>query len=251
MAPELASSKAQAKIDPARQYGVQWYNRQKVRIETVSEPDGDGARRYKKRRTFVWRPREEWVAVPVPASLDRDLVERARAMAAANRGSERKYLARAWELRGLVRCSCGLKMATQTTSAKASRPYYYGCNRSKDYGTDACSRKAVPAQKGKHLVWGFVFGLLKDPERVRAGMEALIDRERETGIRRPAKEAAGWAEKLHECDRLRSAYQDQQAAGLMTLGEELGSKLKRWRKRAGWHGPNLRPYRPGRRARRS
>ncbi len=223
---ELASPETLTRIDPARQYGVQWYNRQKVRIETVSEPDGEGARRYKKRRTFVWRPREEWVAVPVPASLDRDLVERARAMAAANRGSERKYLAREWELRGLVRCSCGLKMATQTTSAKASRPYYYyRCNRSKDYGTDACSRKAVPAQKVERLVWEFVFGLLKDPERVRAGMEALIDRERETGIRRPAEEAAGWAEKLDECDRLRSAYQDQQAAGLMTLGE-LGSKLE-------------------------
>ena len=225
---ELASPETLARIDPSRQYGVQWYNRQKVRSETVSEPDGEGARRYKKRRTFVWRPREEWVAVPVPASLDRDLVERARAMAAANRGSERKHLARKWELRGLVRCSCGLKMATQTTRANASRgrrPYhYYRCNRSKDYGTDACSRKAVPAQKVEHLVWGFVSGLLKDPERVRAGMEALIDRERETGIRRPAEEAAGWAEKLDECDRLRGAYQDQQAAGLMTL-EELGSKL--------------------------
>jgi hypothetical protein len=33
------------------------------------------------------------------------------------------------------------------------------------------------------------------------------------------------AEKVAECDRKRSAYQDQQAAGLMTL-EELGSKLR-------------------------
>jgi len=174
-----------------------------------------------------------------------------RVMAAANRGSERKYLAREWELRGLVRCSCGLKMATQTTSAKASRPYYYRCNRSDDYGTDACSRKAVPAQKVEHMVWGFVFVLLKEPERVRGGMEGLIDRERETGIRRPAEEAVGWAEKLDECDRLRGAYQDQQTVGLMTL-RGFGSKLERaWKKRAGWHGPNLRPYRSGWRARRS
>ena len=34
-----------------------------------------------------------------------------------------------------------------------------------------------------------------------------------------------WLKKLEDCDRLRSAYQDQQAAGFMTL-EELGSKLK-------------------------
>jgi hypothetical protein len=34
-----------------------------------------------------------------------------------------------------------------------------------------------------------------------------------------------WAEKAAECARLRGAYQDQQAAGLMTLAE-LGSKLE-------------------------
>jgi hypothetical protein len=75
------------------------------------------------------------------------------------------------------------------------------------------------------VVWDFVSGLLKDPERIRAGMNALIDREQEAGCRDMAEEAAAWAKKMEECDRLRSAYQDQQAAGLMTL-EELGSKLK-------------------------
>jgi site-specific DNA recombinase len=224
----LASLEALARLDPAKQYGVQWYNRQKVKIETVSEPDGEGGRRYRKRRVSVWRPREEWVAVPVPAYLDRDLVERARTMAAANRGAERKYLTREWELRGLLRCSCGLKMVTQTTRANASRGcrpyYYYRCNRNKDYGSGACPRKGIPAKSVEPLVWAFVSGLLEDPERIKAGMAALIDRERGVGARRPAEEAATWAGKLEECDRLRSAYQDQQAAGLMTL-EELGSKL--------------------------
>jgi hypothetical protein len=56
-------------------------------------------------------------------------------------------------------------------------------------------------------------------------MEALINREREAGVRHPAEEAAMWAERLEEGDRLRGAYQDQQAMGLMTL-EELGSRLK-------------------------
>jgi hypothetical protein len=60
---------------------------------------------------------------------------------------------------------------------------------------------------------------------IRAGMDALIDEERETGCRGSAEEAAGWARKIEECDHLRGAYQDQQAAGFMTL-EELGSKLK-------------------------
>ena len=225
----LVSPQALARLDPGKEYGVQWYNRQKVSVETVSVPDGEGGRRYKKRRTSVWRPEEEWVAVPIPAYLDRDLVERARAMAEANRGAGGKPTTREWELRGLMRCSCGLKMATQTTRADASRGccsyHYYRCNRSKDYGPGACPRRGIPVKTVEPLVWEFVSGLLKDPERVRAGMEELIGREREADARRPGgEEAAAWAEKLGECDRLRSAYQDQQALGLMTI-EELGSKL--------------------------
>ena len=225
---ELASAETLARIDPANEYGIQWYNRQRVRLEPVSEPDGKGGRRYRKRRISVWRPKEEWVAVPVPAYLDRDLVERARGMTAANRGVERTHLAREWELRGLLRCSCGLKMGTQTTRADASRgrrPYhYYRCSRNRDYGSGACPRKGIPVKAVEPLVWEFVSGLLEDSERIRVGMAALIDREREFDMRRPAEELATWAEKLEDCDRLRSAYQDQQAAGLMTL-EELGSKL--------------------------
>jgi hypothetical protein len=56
-------------------------------------------------------------------------------------------------------------------------------------------------------------------------MERIIDAEAAMGRGDPERESEAWAEKLEECARLRSAYQQQQAAGLMTL-EELGSMLK-------------------------
>lgn len=56
-------------------------------------------------------------------------------------------------------------------------------------------------------------------------MDLLIAQEREGRHSDPEREAAVWAEKVAECVRLRSAYQDQQADGLMTLAE-LGSKLE-------------------------
>jgi hypothetical protein len=56
-------------------------------------------------------------------------------------------------------------------------------------------------------------------------MEALIKRERESEPRNLDREAKVWTKKLAEYTRLRSAYQDQQAAGLMTL-QELGAKLE-------------------------
>jgi flagellar motility protein MotE (MotC chaperone) len=88
-----------------------------------------------------------------------------------------------------------------------------------------CRQRSLRAAEVEEAVWEFVSGLLKDPEWVRAGMEALIERERAAASRLPAQEAAAWVKKLEECNRLRRAYQDQQAAGLMTL-EELASRLK-------------------------
>ena len=54
-------------------------------------------------------------------------------------------------------------------------------------------------------------------------MTTLIEQELASHSRDTSQEAAAWAKKLEECDRLRSAYQDQQAAGLMSL-EELATK---------------------------
>ncbi len=45
--PEVAAT-----LDANKEYGVQWYNRQRVTERTVSEPDGNGRRSYRKRRTF-------------------------------------------------------------------------------------------------------------------------------------------------------------------------------------------------------
>ena len=73
-------------------------------------------------------------------------------------------------------------------------------------------------------MWDLVSGLLKDPERLRAGLEKLVEEERRSVRGNPHKEVEVWANKLSEVDRKRSAYQDQQAEGLITL-EELRTKL--------------------------
>ncbi len=216
-----------ARLDPKGEYGIQWFNRRKVTRETYSEPDGEGGRRYKTRRSVSWRPKEEWIAVPVPAWLPRELVDQARSMMAVNKGSERKRLAREWELRGLMRCSCGVSMVTHHTNPAPERIYhYYSCRSRRELrNMGPCRQRSIQAKEVEPLVWEFVSNLLKDPERIRVGMNALIDRESEAGCRDSGEQAAAWTKKLEECDRLRAAYQDQQAAGLMTL-EELASKIK-------------------------
>jgi hypothetical protein len=60
---ELVASEVAARLDESKAYGVQWYNRDKAVTRSVSEPDGNGGRRYRKRKTLVRRPREEWLAI--------------------------------------------------------------------------------------------------------------------------------------------------------------------------------------------
>jgi len=226
---ELVAPEVAARLDESKAYGVQWYNRDKAVTRTVSEPGGNGGRRYRKRQTLVRRPREEWLAIPVPASerLPRDLVDLARATMDATKGSERKYLARSWELRGVLRCGCGSKIQTKTSRPEGRGPYhYYICRQRVELrGMCSCTQKAIRALDAEEAIWGFVSRLLKDPERIRLGMERLIDEERAAVNRGdPQSTAKAWADKATECVRLRAAYQDQQAANLMTL-EELGKKL--------------------------
>src|SRR5215213_10261949 len=223
----LVTPEVAARLDPAKEYGIQWFNRKKVSVHTVTEPDGNGGRRYRKRNYVKLRPREEWIAVPVPSYLPSIVVDRARSALENSKGYERKGLTRGWELRGLVRCPCGSGMGTLTSRSKGGPSYhYYTCVRRRKLGKICtCTQKSLVAIDAESTVWGFISDLLQDPEKISAGMETLIEQERATGPQDTAKEAKAWKQKIAECVHKRSAYQDQQAAELMTL-EELGSKLQ-------------------------
>jgi hypothetical protein len=221
---DLVSAEVAARLDPTREYGIRWWNRISQKTRQVSESDGNGQRRYRRRTATTRREREEWVAVPVPAYLPRSLVEQARVLIAAHRPPQRKQLARQWELRGLIRCGCGVLMGTHTTTANDKPYHYYKCFRRSDYKRGICEQKSLRAERAEAALWSFVSELLKDPERIRAAMNRLIEEERNTRRGDPEREARAWVDEIAKCARLRSAYQDQQAAGLMTI-EELRSKL--------------------------
>ena len=125
----------------------------------------------------------------------------------------------------MMRCGCSRKMGTRTAESSGRHFHYYVCKRSPAARkVGECAQRCVRATRVEDAVWRFVSELLKDPDRIQAGIEELIEREREAGRSDPDGEVGLWKERIAECSRLRSAYQDQQAAGLMTL-EELASKL--------------------------
>ena len=117
---ELVAPEVAARLDPTKTYGIWWYNRRNVKKKPRSKPDGKGGRTYGAKTSVRTREREDWIAVPVPAFLPRDLVDRARFMVSSRKGNERKHRSREWELKNLVRCSCGQNMSAHT--AHANRP---------------------------------------------------------------------------------------------------------------------------------
>ena len=225
VAPDVA-----ARLVPERAYGLWWFNRLGHKVRQISEPSGDG-RRYRKTHEWYQKPKEEWIAVPVSDSgIPRELVEAARAAIEGNRVPARAGR-RFWELTGrIARCGeCGWTMcATHATTTKRGRTYasdYYRCSNRDRHGLEACANSHKPrADKLEPEVWAFVSNLLKSPDLLRAGLEKLIEDERKAARGNPTREAEMWAKKLSEAERKRSAYQDQQAEGLITL-DELRTKL--------------------------
>lgn len=115
-------------------------------------------------------------------------------------------------------------MRTHTSKSGEKLYHYYKCCCRSDYKRGTCRQKCLRAEAVEETVWSFVSSLLQDPEKIRTGMNALIEQERSADSRNVDKELVVWAKKVEECVHLRSAYQNQQASGLMTL-EELGANL--------------------------
>jgi site-specific DNA recombinase len=226
----LVSPEVAAKLHPEKRYGIWWYNRRRKTQKAVVQVGGNGQREYKRRQGITYKPREEWIAVPVPdALLPREWVDAARKAIEGNRrpsSAGRRF----WELSGgILYCGvCGWRMCTHFVSVgknKKRRYSYYVCSRVMRHGKEACSQRGLRAEVVETQVWEFVSGLLKDAERLHAGLDAMIEQER-NGIRGdPEGEAKAWLDELADAERMRAGYQKLAAKGLMTL-DELGERLE-------------------------
>ena len=226
----LVSPQLAARLDPSRLYGVWWYNRRHAHRARVLEENPDGERRYVTRTRYADKPREEWIAVPVPdAGVPEEVVERARDALQDNEKSSSAGR-RFWELSGgIFRCAeCGRALVAVTT-LKGSKGYrrrmfYYACATRRQRGKYACSFSgSMNAQKAETAVWNAVSALLSDPETLRRDLELMIEREKEVRGD-PEPKAQAWAATLSEAERRREKYQEMYTADAMTLAE-LRSKL--------------------------
>jgi site-specific DNA recombinase len=223
----LVTPEVAARLDPDRRYGIWWFNRERWTSKQVSEASGSG-RAYRRKVKTVPKPKEEWIAVPVPASgVPREVVDAARETVLRNSANSNGG-DRFWELSGgSLRCAaCGRRMRTCVTRKKLNKRYfYYACSKRRE-DRDACpNRKSYRAEALEDAVRRAVANLLAHPEEVRGAFEARIRGERTGGGGERDWQARACAERLAELDGMRSSYQEMTAKGLMAL-DELGARLE-------------------------
>src|SRR5215217_8233689 len=223
------SAAVAAGLDPDENYGIWWFNRRRTRRTQISELGPNGERTYRRRGQYVQRPKEEWVAVTVPDSgIPREWVDAARETLRGN-SVPSSAGRRVWELSGgIAKCSeCGRNMMIHSVFAARAkgRRFYYRCRTRNRDGAEGCShRKCHRADEVEPRVWALISGLLKDPERLKTGLQEMIEQER-AGLRGdPDQEAKAWLEKLAEVDQERRGYLRLAAKGHMS-DEELGTLL--------------------------
>jgi hypothetical protein len=114
-----------------------------------------------------------------------------------------------------------------TLDSRNGRRYcYYRCPKRGRHGVrKVCiNGKHHRAAEAEAAVWDLISRLLKHPERLRRGLDEMIEQER-AGMRgNPDQEAASWMEKLSEVEQERRGYLRLAAKGHMT-DEELDEAL--------------------------
>ncbi len=102
--------------------------------------------------------------------------------------------------------------------------HYYRCPAHNQHLEDCPQEKNIRADEIETAVWDLVSSLLMDRERIAAGLDEMIDREREELRGDPDQQVKAWADKLAGVDMKRAKFQDMAAEGLITF-DELRTKL--------------------------
>jgi site-specific DNA recombinase len=214
------------KLDPDKRCGVWWYGRKRHHQHYGSELGLDGQKRYHKGSRVEDLPREQWVAIPIPdCGIPPELVDTARtARSEYRKPASTGYF---WQLSGgVMRCgSCGRAMSGVTGPPRkdGTRPRHYRCYHRVRNGHEACpNAKHHRAERIEAEAWEKLSALLKDPERLRIGVERMIEEKRAALRGDPTRELQHWHGELEKIERMRSGYLDQQAEGIISMSELKG-----------------------------
>jgi site-specific DNA recombinase len=178
------------------------------------------------------RPREEWIAIPVPALVESDQFALAQERLQLNLRCAARRTKEPTLLQGLVVCQqCGYAYYRTSTRTARGKLYYYRCLGSDDYRWEhgrVCQNAPVRQDYLDTLVWEHVMALLKEPALIHQEIDRRqrIIREGHPTARQRDRIVAELTRVQRARSRLIEAYQE----GFMDLAE-LRQRMPRVRQR--------------------
>lgn len=155
----------------------------------MQKPDKDGLS-LRTVKCKVERPREEWIHIPVPSIVSRELWEAANRLLARNQKTARRNGNMPYLLTGLVRCAhCGWKYVGNThRPGKRAKPHWkpYRGYRCPHYSTRPkylsehveCENSQIPCHVLDTAVWNVVCAALLEPAMLIEALDSDATSER-------------------------------------------------------------------------
>ena len=178
------------------------------------------------------RPREQWIAIAVPAIVSPESFALAQERLQQNKIFASRHTKEPTLLQGMLICKvCGYAYYRISARTSARKLYYYRCAGSDDWRYPqgrVCTNRAVRQDYLDGVVWREVIELLENPDLVSKEMERRVRDLKESNPGRVRKEAVSKeiARVQKGMDRLLDAYQE----GLLAL-EELRRRMPELNKR--------------------
>jgi site-specific DNA recombinase len=177
------------------------------------------------------KPRDEWIALTVPAILDESTFQRVRATLTARSPKliAPRFVTSPVLLGGIAVCaSCGKAMTLRT--GKSGRYRYYTCSTCARLGKAACKGRTLPMSFLDNLVLDHLTRRLFTPDRMRE----LLARHRanaRNGIAEWAQKAKDAEKALRETDAGLNRLYALVEKGFTPLDDSLGNRLAELRQR--------------------
>jgi site-specific DNA recombinase len=169
-----------------------------------------------KKSSRIARPKEEWLTVPVPVIIERELFERAEARLKANetlcpRNKKYEYL-----LGSRVECICGVKRVG--AGRQKGKYLYYDCA-DKIYSFPlprTCYENPINARIADELVWQKVSQLMASPELLASQLERWL-KARNSKVQSVVGDTVGMHKQIESLRVKEERYNKAYGAGVFTI----------------------------------
>jgi site-specific DNA recombinase len=177
-------------------------------------------------------PREDWIEIPVPAIIDKDLFQLAQERLKHNKKYSLRRTIEPTLSQGMLVCkSCGYAYYRTSTRTSKRKLYYYRCLGSDNYRFPkgrVCQNRPIRQDHLDGIIWQKVVELLSNPDLVKAEINRRVE---EIQSSNPTKRRKESIEKEllrlgNNIQRLLDAYQED----LIKI-EELRDRMPQLRKR--------------------